>query len=403
MNRRSIKPCPSLLLAGLLLVSLQGASAASLHEALEQAWQTQPQATLEHEQAFASRQRQARAWWPAPPSLGVRYKTDRIGRSVGQREWESEVAVPLWMPGQRALRGNTLTAEQQLWQLQQLHARWQLAGEVREALWQQRIAALEVDGAARRRSAAQQLLDDVSIRAKAGELAPLDLNHARLALQEAELDTIQAASRLQQASQQLTALGISSALDTELSERGKAEPESVQQHPLLRTRQAAVDAARARLAEAGQQGRTPPELALAVGSERPDSAAAYDTTLSLSLRLPLPSVTAAEASRHEAAAELQEARLQLQLDSRRVENAIRGARSEQDAAQGSLTLAEHSLQLTRQNQDWVTRAFRLGEQGLPALLRAQNDVFAAEQRQGRAALELQRARSRLLQAQGVLP
>ena len=85
----------------------------SLPQAFDAAWQRQPEAKsaeLRREAADARRQT-AESWTAEPPSLELSSKTDRLNRNDGSREYVAGVAVPLWLPGERARSGALAEAE----------------------------------------------------------------------------------------------------------------------------------------------------------------------------------------------------------------------------------------------------------------------------------------------------
>ena len=80
------------------------AYAQSLGDALEQAWTRHPQAA-----AVSAREDEARARadvaagiTPGPASMSLSSLNDRLNKNRGKQEWEVEMAVPLWLPGQSA-------------------------------------------------------------------------------------------------------------------------------------------------------------------------------------------------------------------------------------------------------------------------------------------------------------
>jgi len=70
----------------------------------ESAWQRQPEAAGEGawQQAAQARQETAGSWVAGPMALEASTKTDRFNNRNGKREYEVGVAIPLWMPGERA-------------------------------------------------------------------------------------------------------------------------------------------------------------------------------------------------------------------------------------------------------------------------------------------------------------
>ncbi len=105
----------------------------TLNQAFELAWQRQPAA-----QALPSRQAQSRAeselaaaWTPSAPKVTLGTLTDRYNDRAGWREWEAELAVPLWLPGQRDAQQALAQSQQALVGLQAGAQRLEIAGQLR--------------------------------------------------------------------------------------------------------------------------------------------------------------------------------------------------------------------------------------------------------------------------------
>jgi cobalt-zinc-cadmium efflux system outer membrane protein len=166
MNKGGQAPMKTIpmLLAGLAIV--WPAYAQSLGEALEQAWTRHPQAA-----AVSAREDEARARadvaagiTPGPASMSLSSLNDRLNKNRGKQEWEVEMAVPLWLPGQQAARA--AEAESAVMEVAARRAalRLQIAGEVREAWWTVAAARNARDLARRRATTAGALEADVRRR-----------------------------------------------------------------------------------------------------------------------------------------------------------------------------------------------------------------------------------------------
>jgi cobalt-zinc-cadmium efflux system outer membrane protein len=138
-------------LAGALLASTSSHSQ-SLRDAFESAWSRQPaaQATGAREDELAARRDAATALFPEPPSVNLGYRTDRLNQDAGARELEGIVSLPIWTPGTRDAAQAVARAELEQFGSGLRTQRWRLAGEVREAYWQARLAATELDLARRK-------------------------------------------------------------------------------------------------------------------------------------------------------------------------------------------------------------------------------------------------------------
>ncbi len=177
------------------------AHAQSLRAAVEAAWMRQPlaQARLARAEEFAARRDAAQVLFPEPPSLVIGSSDERLDRDRGAREMRAGIAFPLWLPGEQARQTAIVGAERNQYAATLTAAKLRVAGEVRDAYWQVRLAESELALARRKVEEAVVLAADVERRVKAGDLARVDLNQAqaaerlaRAALAEAGIKTFRA-------------------------------------------------------------------------------------------------------------------------------------------------------------------------------------------------------------------
>lgn len=389
--------------AGWLLAT--ASQAQTLGSALEQAWSRHPQAT-----ALTAREAQAQAsvevaagLTPTPPALSLSNENDRLNANGGKNAWELELAVPLWLPGQRAahaLASNSAVAEAAA---KRAALRLQLAGELREAWWALAAARQAVDLAEHRQAAAGALEADVTRRFKVGELARVDANLAQNERLASEAEGLEAHAALRQAEQNYRLLTGEAAPSRLTEERSASLPEADANHPQLAAAQAAAQAAQARLQVAQQTRRNAPELAVRLVRERGDFHAPYANAVGIKLTVPFSSsahvrqeTAGAQADAAQADAELALTRQRLTLDAAR-------ARFDMDVALQQLGKAQARQTLTADTLRLAEKSFALGESDLSTLLRARaaaleaDAVFNRQQTAGFAGV------SRLNQSLGVLP
>ena len=99
-----------------------GTAPLTLQALFEQAWQRQPEAqsaALRREAVQATRS-VAAAWTAEPVALELSTKTDRPGSNQGSREAEVGLALPLWLPGERARKAALADSLRALGSLQRL-------------------------------------------------------------------------------------------------------------------------------------------------------------------------------------------------------------------------------------------------------------------------------------------
>ena len=389
----------------LVLVLASGiAHAQGLHDAFEKAWERQPLSQAQGYRAaeLSARARAAKSWVPAPPSVGVRERSDRFNGNAGIREFETELAVPLWLPGQRDRQAALVNAETDLQRDTVAAARWKLAGEVRDAYWQARSAEGDAVVARRRLDDAATLAADVERRLKAGDLARTDFNQAkgaenaaRAAVGESELRK----TRAMQSFAVLTGLGVLPDGD----EAPAATPLPSADHPTLRALERTAAVADARVRQAAGDTRDSPELTLGWRRERSTSVDPYAATVTLGIRIPFATDSRNEPRIAAANAEFIEARTAIVRQRDIVEADTVASSHELAQARDALALAEERQRLAAENDQLLGKAFKLGEIDLATRLRIAAERYAADADVSRSRLELGRAASRLNQAFGVLP
>ncbi|MCY7316749.1 MAG: TolC family protein [Rubrivivax sp.] len=384
-----------------------GGTPAAFADAFAAAWARHPAARSAGaaRDAVALQQSAAARLLPEPASLGLGYRADKpYGSSQGARETEAEIALPLWLPGQRAALRRAADAGALQLERRLQAQRWQLAGELRELWWEARLKGAEADLAAQQLAAASALAADVERRVKAGDMARLDLNQAQSAQQAARIVSAQAIA-LRQASlrQWLTLTGLQAlpAAAERAVDHDSAAPAMT--HPALGLLQAraALASASADKARAGRYAS--PELGLTVTRDRSVAAEPYARSARIGLRIPLGSNSGADIDALQALTDKAEAEAEWAQEASRLAAAQAQARQDLQLHSDAVQLVQERLRLADDTLALQQRAFQLGHIDLPTRLQAQTERVDAELQAARAAVELQRAASRLNQALGVVP
>ncbi|QDF99351.1 transporter [Azoarcus sp. DD4] len=386
---------------------------ATLRQAFDAAWARQPEArSLDMRQTAAlARRESADSWSAEPPALEVSGKTDQLHRNDGSREYEIGLAVPLWLPGERASTAALADAEVRASTSRALAAQLRTAAGVRTAYWDWQRARIDVLVARERLASARELAADVSKRVRAGDLARADQHQADGAFATAEASLAEASGALAGAEQQLRALtGVTPALAAE--GLAVAEPEPAPSgapatveagHPAVAELRDRAEVAQRSMRLAGIQGRANPELNLATTRERGASGESWQQTVTLGLRIPFGSDSRNRARVASASAEAIEAEAQLRLERERLTSDVDTARVRVESARTLVASAEQRAQLAREARGFFEKAFRLGETDLPTRLRIELEAAEAERQVARTRIELAAAVSALRQAMGLLP
>ena len=382
----------------------------SLLDALSAAWQRSVAARQnDGQRRSAEAQRHAATQlWPVPPSLELSHRNDRLQHNAGQSETEIGVAVPLWLPGQRAARyASADTAATQAVAAEQV-AQLQLAGEVREAAWLLAALQAELAQADGQAQALTLLADDVERRVRAGDLARADALAARAEQLAADALQSELRQRLLAARARWTLLtGLTAWPDVAAAggvepapgaPRGTAAPHPVQQLASITT-----EVARKRLDELRLSRRDTPELTVGYRRDVPGRAEAAQGSLVVGLRLPFGTDDRSRPQEASARAELDAAQLTERLLLERLSSDQASAGDAHRAAQRQLDTETARARLLRERASLIDKSFRAGETPLPDLLRALASAAQADSAVARQTAALGLARAHLQQALGLLP
>jgi outer membrane protein TolC len=390
----------------LVLAASPAASAQpSLAQAVEAAFERHPESRLADARRNLGRAQEARAKQPfaGHPAFNLKYLTDAVGSNDGYREWEGGVELPLWWPGQRSAQHQeavrTLASANAVARAKRL----EVAGEVRERLWELALARSKREDARLAYGSAKELEADIARRVEAGELPRSDLLLARRETLSREDALQQAENRARQAEQHFKNYTGLDEVPPAKAENPTGAARLPASHPDLVLAAADVDRARAHRNRVAAERGAGPNLWLGGKSTRDLSGADYDSSLGVEVTIPLaskahsaPALAEAESALTEALARQERTRLELQdalaaatLERRRAGDALRAAVRRQ-------ALAEESLRLSR-------RAFELGETDLVRLLRARSDALVAHHDLQARRLEVGRATARLNQILGIIP
>jgi len=376
----------------------------TLSAALDAAWQRAVAAReSEGQRRRAEADRSAAgSFWAAPPSLELSHRNDRLQRNAGSRETEVGVAVPLWLPGQRAARAATADAAAAQALAAEQVARLRLAGELREAAWQIAADQAELAQAETQAQGLKQLADDVERRVRAGDLARADALAAQAEQLAAAAQQSEVRQRLQAARARWTLLtGLTSAPDPTTA--NEVTPGSAAAHPDLQLASQSTELARQRVELMRRSRRDAPELSVGVRQDVPGRAEASQGSLVVGLRLPLGTDDRNRPLEAAALSELDVAQTHEQRLRERVDSDTAAARDALRSVQAQLAAETARGGLLRERAALIDKSFRAGETPLPDLLRALTAAAQADRAAARQTAALGLARARLQQTLGLLP
>jgi cobalt-zinc-cadmium efflux system outer membrane protein len=377
----------------------------SLHDVVEQVWTQQPEAMSRTQRTdeLSARQEASESWTPAPPSMSLAHQTDRVFENTGSQSWETELAIPLWLPGQKGSQQATLDAEQQAFNSQLMASKLRLAGLIRERYWQTRLVDNELQFTQRKSREISRLVAEIKRRVDKGELSTADLSQIIATEQQTKVEQTRAQTAYQYAVLQYQAL--TNEMVTELDSEATApeNKDQLQQHPYLIASQAIAEKTRRKLKETMADTRESPELSFTLGQAKDRAGEPFSKDIGVKFTLPLSTDSRNRPKSLAASAELTEATVARDLLFRQLQAELDASRYEWQLTTEAEQYAMRRYSESQKTYGWLKKAFQNGQLDLPTYLKTENEKFDAELALNRAQLEKSRAIARYNQAIGVLP
>lgn len=377
----------------------------TLHEVVEKAYQRNPQlevmqARLKHVDALG---KSARSLWSDDPAFSVSHYNDLIIDNSGLQEWEVGMDLPLWLPGQKAARQKTVDQQRLLVNASEPALKLQLAGIVREMLWNIELRKNQMTVAEQEWVVVKKLEQDVKKRVELGDLARSDLiltQQESLSKEAAFRKARQEYRHAQHRYDMITGLGV---LPENFAEIASDDLAINMDHPALKEAHEKVSQSTAQRNQMMLEKRGNPSLFVGSRHERGNSDEDFANAFGLSFSMPFglaahttPKVTAAEV-------DLTENRSQMEILHRELNIAIQDASRELIATKEQYDFAQRQNELSKRNLAMSHKAFSLGESSLIELIRIQALAFAVERDMHQKQLEVGLQTARLNQAKGIIP
>ncbi|MBD9392345.1 TolC family protein [Acidovorax sp. ACV01] len=381
----------------------------TLKALFDRAWERQPEAqsaALRRESVQAARSG-ASSLLADPVALELSRKSDRPGSNQGSREYEVGMALPLWLPGERARKAALGDAEIKAVESRRLAAQLQLAATVREAWWTLQRAQAELGLAQDRLQNAQRLAADVARRFKAGDMSRADQTQADGAVAQAEAAVAEATGARDVAQAALAAWGGSVVLADGAEPEAEAEALPAAglpaDHPLVADWNDQAAVARRAADLAAVQTRANPELTVAATRGREQAGDRYLQSFTVGVRVPLGGGDRARAKETAARADALDAEVRARVEQDRLAADVAAAAARVKATQAQREAMARHAALARDTRGFIDKAFRLGEADWPTRLRVELEAVQAERQLARARIDAAAAVSTLRQTLGLLP
>ena len=407
--------------APVVAIQAGATTATSLKQAYDAAWLRQPEALSQQTRldAAAAQHEAASRWTPEPVALELSTKTDRLNQNLGRDETVAGISIPLWLPGERTRTVAVADAQVRAASSRVRAAQLRTAASVREAFWAWQRARVDHALATELLGHAQLLAQDVAKRVLAGDLARADQHQADGAVAGAQVARAEATSAMALATQRLRALTgevppAATAIPfyaTAVAEPLPAAVPSVPtdagaqdaRHPALAVLQDSAEVAQRSADLAQAQTRANPELTLATSRDRGQLNEAYQSSITLGIRIPLGSDSRNRAKGASAQADAIEAEALLRMERERVRSEVDAALVGLESAQTQLQASQQRALLARESRAFFQKSYRMGETDLPTRLRIEREAMDAERQAARAGIALAAAQSTLRQTLGLLP
>jgi outer membrane protein TolC len=375
-----------------------------LSEVLEKAYARAPmQASLQSRDVMVSaKNRVANAMLPSAPAVGVIHQNDAIGSGRGERDWQAELELPVWQPKQRNNRLKVAEAIQSSTSASRQSLKLQVAGQLREALWNIAANDTSLSLAINKLQVAKNLQSDVGKRYRAGELAKTDAMLAEQEVLRVEKEKVRAEAELMHARHRYYLLTGLRELPASYEEQ-QSSLEDYSQSPIWLEAQSKLGLAETERDLAQVESHENMRVLLNVRNSK----GAFDTTdnNSVGVHVRVPFGGEASAAPIRAAAEMVVGNALTEREAMRfeLEAAMHEAEHNLSVSRAELNIATKQHEIAKESLTLAQKAFQLGETDLVSLLRVQAQTFEAERAFTTRQIQVQWDIARYNQTVGVLP
>lgn len=335
------------------------------------------------------------------PEISFNHQNDRITSNQAVREWESSLNMPLWMPGQKAAsRQKARTSSQEAIAYQKLTI-MEATGQVREMLWEIKLAEAALVQSQNNLKVALALGRDIARKIATGNLPKRDalliqneVMTRRMELIAAEADYIHPAREYEAMTGLLEMpANIEEVANTEVD--GDNVPE-------IELAEAKVDFMEAEYKESKSSWSSSPKLSVSFRRETGSFMASNIDFLGVGLSIPLGAGVHMTSKRASAALDLAEAERVKQILKREHRLLLHEVEHELEVCEIQLTLSKSHFDIATENLRLSQKAFDLGENNLLDFLKIQEQYFLSAGNNTTKIIECKRAIARHNQIKGVL-
>jgi outer membrane protein, heavy metal efflux system len=375
-----------------------------LSEVFEKTFARNPmQASLHSRDSVVSAKKLvANALLPTAPSVSLLHQNDVVGSGRGEREWQAEMELPVWLPNQRNNRLKVADASQSSVIASRESLKLHVAGQLREALWDiamnDNILALALN----KLEVANNLRRDVEKRHQAGEMAKTDVMLAQQETLRAEKEKLRAEAEVMHARHRYYLLTGLRELPASYTEQQSAL-EDYSQSSIWLEAESKVGLAETERNLAQVESHDNLQVLFNLRSTKGAFDNVANDSVGVKVRIPFGGET--RAAPIKAAAELGVGNAVSERETLKyaLEAAMHEAEHNLSVSRAELVIVSQQFDIAKESVRLAHKAFQLGESDLVSLLRIQAQAFEAERAFTTRQIQVQWDIARYNQTVGVLP
>jgi outer membrane protein TolC len=375
-----------------------------LHDVLEKTIARSPmQATLQsREYTIKAKNIVANSMLPSTPAINVLHQNDVLGSGRGEREWQAELELPVWLPNQRNNRLKVADATQLNVSAGSESLKLNVAGLLRDALWDVALNENSYALAVSKFELASKLQQDVEKRYKAGEMAKTDFMLSQQETLRAEKEQLRAEAELMHARHRYYLLTGMREIPANFEEP-QSKLEDYSQSSIWTEAQSKVGLVETERDLAQIESRENLQVLVNLRSNKGPFDNLSNESIGVKVRIPFggeshaaPIKAAAEFVVGQALTERETLRNTLETMMHEAEHNLNVSRAELEIVTKQFDIAQKSNELAQ-------KAFRLGEIDLVSLIRIQAQTYEAERAYTTRKIQVKWDITRYNQAVGVIP
>lgn len=344
----------------------------------------------------------ANATLPSTPAINLLHQNDTLGSGRGEREWQAELELPMWLPNQRKNRLKVADATQSNVAASRESLNLQVAGMLREAVWD--ISFNENNNAltTSKLALANKLQLDVEKRYQAGEMAKTDAMLAQQEALRAEKEQLRAEAELMHARHRYFLLTGLRELPASFEEK-QSPLEDYSQSSIWLEAQSKLGLAETERALA--QVESHENLQVLLNMRRSQGVFDHMANDSVGVKVRIPFGGDTRAAPIKAAAEMYVGAAQTgqELLRTEMETMMHEAEHNLSVSRAELLIVSKQYVIAKESARLAQKAFQLGETDLVSLMRVQAQTYEAERAFSTRQIQVQWDIARYNQAVGVLP